>query len=335
MGRWAFCARVLEPGTVLPRKAEIGPSIVDVRAPTASRSGPTSAPRARTRSAVKVEVIRPGGKVVFTTTARARRERGGRCARLAGWSLRGALHDPHLRRPSLCEPSALVQGGQPGQGPRSGCRCRQGRRLEAGGLHPQDARGDGRGSPGGQARRGPRESVVEDPLAAHGVRRADAGAEAARSGASARTASSASPTGTRSTARRSSAGPTCRRATIPPGSGRWSSSCTATTRPIPSTCAGGARTSAIADIDTEFSNHQRCHLHRAPRPGECRVPRHGGQRRRACHRRGQAALQRRRGSRVPDGRFHGRMGHLERRQPPSGSVRGDRAGVRRLGLPLP
>ncbi len=89
-----------------------------------------------------------------------------------------------------------------------------------------------------------------------------------------------------------------------------------------------------ADVDTEFSNQRARHLHRAPRPGEHAVPRHGRQRRAAGHRRGQAALQRRRGPRVPHGRFHGRMGDLERRQPPSRSLRGDRAGVRRRRLSL-
>ena len=64
----SFSARVLEPGTVVARKAEIGPSIVKLLPDGftlktdvgAERTGP---------EAVKIEVIQPGGKVVLSTRA--------------------------------------------------------------------------------------------------------------------------------------------------------------------------------------------------------------------------------------------------------------------------
>ncbi|MGO9864809.1 MAG: prolyl oligopeptidase family serine peptidase [Terriglobales bacterium] len=66
--RKAFSARVLEAGTVVARKAEIGPSIVKYLADGFTLKTDTGAERADAE-AVKVEVIQPGGKVVFTTTA--------------------------------------------------------------------------------------------------------------------------------------------------------------------------------------------------------------------------------------------------------------------------
>ena len=67
MGRWTFCARVLEPGTVVKRKAEIGPSIVALSPDGFTLKTDISAARADA-DPVKVEVIGAGGKVVFTTT---------------------------------------------------------------------------------------------------------------------------------------------------------------------------------------------------------------------------------------------------------------------------
>jgi dienelactone hydrolase len=66
-GRWAFCARVLEPGTVLKRRAEIGPSIVALAPDGFTLKTDISAVRADA-DPVKVEVVGAGGKVVFTTT---------------------------------------------------------------------------------------------------------------------------------------------------------------------------------------------------------------------------------------------------------------------------
>jgi dienelactone hydrolase len=68
MGRWAFCARVLEPGTVVKRKAEIGPSIIGLAADGFTLRTDISNVRADA-DAVKVEVVGAGGKVLFTTTA--------------------------------------------------------------------------------------------------------------------------------------------------------------------------------------------------------------------------------------------------------------------------
>ena len=67
MGRWTFCARVLEPGTVVKRKAETGPSIVALSPDGFTLKTDISAARADA-DPVKVEVIGAGGKVVFTTT---------------------------------------------------------------------------------------------------------------------------------------------------------------------------------------------------------------------------------------------------------------------------
>jgi dienelactone hydrolase len=63
-----FCVRVLEPGTVLPRKVEIGPSIIKFSPDGFTLKTGIRAERAGAE-AVKIEVIRPGGKTVHTATA--------------------------------------------------------------------------------------------------------------------------------------------------------------------------------------------------------------------------------------------------------------------------
>lgn len=66
--RRSFCARVLEPGTVVLRKVEIGPSIVKLLPDGFTLKTDIGAER-NDAEAVKVEVIQPGGKTIFTTTA--------------------------------------------------------------------------------------------------------------------------------------------------------------------------------------------------------------------------------------------------------------------------
>ena len=65
----SFSARVLEPGTVVARKAEIGPSIVKLLPDGFTLKTDIGVERTEPE-AVKIEVIRPGGEAVFTTTAR-------------------------------------------------------------------------------------------------------------------------------------------------------------------------------------------------------------------------------------------------------------------------
>jgi len=62
-----FCARVLEPGTVLVRKAEIGPSIIKLSSDGFTLKTDIGAERTAL-DAVKVEVIQPGGNVIFGMT---------------------------------------------------------------------------------------------------------------------------------------------------------------------------------------------------------------------------------------------------------------------------
>ncbi|HMK38512.1 MAG TPA: prolyl oligopeptidase family serine peptidase [Bacteroidota bacterium] len=63
-----FCVRVLESGTVLVRKAEIGPSIVKLASDGFTLKTDVGAERT-TVDAVNVEVIKPGGEAVFSATA--------------------------------------------------------------------------------------------------------------------------------------------------------------------------------------------------------------------------------------------------------------------------
>src|SRR5512138_1860519 len=67
-GPWSFTVRVLEPGTVLPRKAEIGPSIVALTSEGFTLRTDISAARADAEP-VRIEVLGAGGKVRFATTA--------------------------------------------------------------------------------------------------------------------------------------------------------------------------------------------------------------------------------------------------------------------------
>lgn len=68
LARSTFCARLLEPGAVLLRKAEIGPSIIGLSPDGLTLKTDIGAERTGVES-VKVEVIQPGGKPVFTATA--------------------------------------------------------------------------------------------------------------------------------------------------------------------------------------------------------------------------------------------------------------------------
>ena len=65
----SFTLRVLEPGTTLPRVAEIGASIIEQQPEMFTVRTDISAAR-RDASPVTVEVIKAGGEVVFTDTAR-------------------------------------------------------------------------------------------------------------------------------------------------------------------------------------------------------------------------------------------------------------------------
>jgi dienelactone hydrolase len=68
VGRAAFCVRVLEPGTVLVPRMEIGPSIVRREADGFALKTDVGLVRADGEP-VTVEVVAAGGKVVFTKTA--------------------------------------------------------------------------------------------------------------------------------------------------------------------------------------------------------------------------------------------------------------------------
>ena len=68
VGPWSFCARVLEAGSVLQRRAEIGPAIVAYGADGFTLRTDVDAARPNAE-AVRVEVIGAGGKVFFATTA--------------------------------------------------------------------------------------------------------------------------------------------------------------------------------------------------------------------------------------------------------------------------
>ena len=64
----SFSARVVEPGTVVVRQAEIGPSIIKLAADGFTLKTDTGAERSDVE-AVKIEVIQPGGKAIYTTRA--------------------------------------------------------------------------------------------------------------------------------------------------------------------------------------------------------------------------------------------------------------------------
>ena len=64
----SFSARVLDAGSVVARRAEIGPSIVKFSPDGFTLKTDVGAERAELEG-VKIEVIQPGGKAVFTTTA--------------------------------------------------------------------------------------------------------------------------------------------------------------------------------------------------------------------------------------------------------------------------
>ena len=64
----SFSARVVEPGTIMTRKAEIGPSIVKLLPDGFTLKTDIGAERTEPE-AVKIEVIHPGGKAVLTTQA--------------------------------------------------------------------------------------------------------------------------------------------------------------------------------------------------------------------------------------------------------------------------
>jgi len=67
-GAWRFSARILEPGTLLSRRAEISPSITNLGAHGFTLN--TDSGEVRTDSeAVQIEVVGPGGKVILTRTA--------------------------------------------------------------------------------------------------------------------------------------------------------------------------------------------------------------------------------------------------------------------------
>jgi predicted peptidase len=62
-------ARVLEPGTVLRRVAEIGPSLIDLQAESFTVRTDVNGDRA-TADPVKIEVVKAGGEVAFTASAK-------------------------------------------------------------------------------------------------------------------------------------------------------------------------------------------------------------------------------------------------------------------------
>lgn len=68
VGRATFCARVLEPGAVLARRMEIGPSIMKLEPAGFTLKTDIGVERADAEP-VKVEVVAAGGKVMHATTA--------------------------------------------------------------------------------------------------------------------------------------------------------------------------------------------------------------------------------------------------------------------------
>jgi dienelactone hydrolase len=67
-GAWRFSARVLEPGTLLSRRAEISPSITKLGADGFTLKT-DSGPERTDAVPVQIEVVGPGGKAIFTKTA--------------------------------------------------------------------------------------------------------------------------------------------------------------------------------------------------------------------------------------------------------------------------
>ncbi len=114
-----FFARVLEPGAVFVRKAEIGPSLVDQR-PDGFTLVTDVGPERKDADPVKVEVVRAGGEAVFTATAArgaklaidARAWPDGayevRCSTARPNGLLHASHLPWYKGDSLAEARALA-----------------------------------------------------------------------------------------------------------------------------------------------------------------------------------------------------------------------------------
>ncbi len=111
----SFAVRVLESGAVLASHAEIGPSIVRESATGLTVKTDINEAR-RSAEPVTLEVIQPGGKVLFSATA----PRGAEVTiDASGWAA-GPVEiratDARRARPALCHAPALVQGRRAGQG---------------------------------------------------------------------------------------------------------------------------------------------------------------------------------------------------------------------------
>jgi len=102
-----FCARVLEPGTVLTRKAEIGPSLIKLSSDgfTLKTDIGCRADRHRCGKSRGDPARRQGGSQHDRITGGTG---GYRCPGLAGGPVRGTLQYTHVHRTSVCHAPSLV-----------------------------------------------------------------------------------------------------------------------------------------------------------------------------------------------------------------------------------
>ena len=158
----SFAVRVLESGAVLAPYTEIGPTIVRDSATGLTVKTDINDAR-RSAEPVTLEVIQPGGKVLFSATA----PRGAEVAvdasdwpsgpvevRATTRNARGLLYATHL---------PWYKGDALAKARELAAEAAQGRRLEARGLHAEDAGQHGRRPARCEARRGQRQSLVADP----------------------------------------------------------------------------------------------------------------------------------------------------------------------------
>ncbi len=169
----SFSVRVLEPGTILRRTAEIGPSFAGFMPAAFSLNTDVNSKRADAPP-VKVEVIAPGGKVLYSTSAKRGEQLfidgkawadGPYEVRCSTPNPQGLLYVTHLawyKGDALAKARELVAEAAKADASRP-----EGATLQMLANH-------GRGSARHQGGRGQGQSLGRDSLAAHGIRRAHA-----------------------------------------------------------------------------------------------------------------------------------------------------------------
>ena len=328
-----FYARVLEPGSVLVRKAELGPSIVELSPEGFSLVTDVGPERRGRRTRRGWRSSGAGGQAVFTATASrgaklkidARSWPDGpyelRCSTHAFTGLLYATHLPWYKGDSLAKARELASTAAAADAQKP-----EGFTLRMLADMVEDRLGvklsEARGNPW---------QKIHAPLMEYEELMLERQGQTGR----------IRPYGFVRLAWRDDVdgSPQFCRAYLPPGYQRRHE--VATRRPDPRLQPRQPGLRALVGRGRAPPRHRHRvleppgrHLHRAPRPRQHAVRGHGRQRRRARDRRGEAALRRRRGPRLPHRRLDGRLGHLERREPAPGPVRRDRARLRRRRLPL-